>query len=162
MPPTASQAQKASLWWSRTALENPDTAVRKLDGKRAKIIRVFCLISHFAMVRWRTLTAVQNRTSQEVPDDPDTTISNGAAMANEATKKDLADLEKKLNTKLQALVDSTNTAFEKETATINKTIEEHNKAIELYNAAILDLRKKIGELTTVVNQHAKVINDMNK
>ena len=83
-------------------------------------------------------------------------------MANEATKKDLADLEKRVNTKLQTLVDSTNKAFEAETTKINKTIEEHNKAIELYNKAILDLTKRINDLAAVVNQHAKVINDMNK
>ena len=38
-----SQAQKASLWWSRPGLapEIPDTAVQQLEGKRAKIIPVF-------------------------------------------------------------------------------------------------------------------------
>ena len=83
-------------------------------------------------------------------------------MANEATKKDLADLEKKINTKIQNVIDSTNKAFEVETKGLNKAIEDHNKAIELYNDAITDLRKRLGELTTVVNQHAKCINDLAK
>ena len=83
-------------------------------------------------------------------------------MANEATKKDLADLEKRVNAKLQNVIDSTNKAFAAETASINKTVEENNKAIELYNKAIIDLRKNITDLTGVVNQHAKVINEQNK
>jgi methyl-accepting chemotaxis protein len=83
-------------------------------------------------------------------------------MANEATKKDLADLEKRLNTKVQNLVDSTNKAFEQETNDINKSIEALNKAIELYNKAITEIRKSIDDIRTVVNQHAKVINQLEK
>jgi hypothetical protein len=80
-------------------------------------------------------------------------------MANEATKKDLADLEKRVNTKLQTLVDSTNKEFARETGEINKTIEGINKTIELYNKAILDLTKQHNDLVAVVNQHAKAINE---
>jgi hypothetical protein len=80
-------------------------------------------------------------------------------MANEATKKDLADLEKKINTKLEILVDSSNKALKAETDGITKTVESLNKAIVLYNAAITDLRKQVDEIRTVVNQHAKAINE---
>jgi flagellar capping protein FliD len=83
-------------------------------------------------------------------------------MANDVTKKDLADLEKRVNTKIQSLVDSTNKAFEEETGTINKTIQEINKDIELYNKAITDLRKRVEELATAINQHAKIINELSK
>jgi uncharacterized protein YukE len=69
-------------------------------------------------------------------------------MANEATKKDLADLEKKLNAKIQAVIDSANKAFEAETAGMNKVIEYLNKEA-------VDLR-------AVVNQHAKVINELER
>ena len=80
-------------------------------------------------------------------------------MANEATKKDLADLEKKINTKIQAVIDSANKAFTAETAALGKTIEAINKTIETYNKGFADLTKEVNDLKAVVNQHAKVINE---
>jgi ABC-type transporter Mla subunit MlaD len=73
-------------------------------------------------------------------------------MANEASKKDLADLEKRINTKLDSVTDSTNKAFKQETDGINKTIDTYNKGFA-------DLTKRLNDLTAVVNQHAKVINE---
>ena len=84
-------------------------------------------------------------------------------MGDEVTKKDLqslqgfcnkqiADLEKRLNTKLQNVIDSSNKAFKAETDSLNKTIETYNKGFA-------DLTKSVNDLRAVVNQHAKVINE---
>jgi len=84
-------------------------------------------------------------------------------MGDEVTKKDLqslqgfcnkqiADLEKRLNTNLQNVIDSTNKAFKAETDSLNKAIESINKGFA-------DLTKRINDLVAVVNQHAKAINE---
>ena len=84
-------------------------------------------------------------------------------MGDEVTKKDLqslqgycnkqiADLEKRLNTKSQNVIDSSNKAFKAETDSLNKTIDTYNKGFA-------DLTKKVNDLVAVVNQHAKVINE---
>ena len=70
-------------------------------------------------------------------------------MGNEATKKDLADLEKKMNAKLQALVDSTNKAdavLYKDIADLVKQVNELGKwakaELDKLVAAINELQKK--------------------
>ena len=84
-------------------------------------------------------------------------------MGDEVTKKDLqslqgfcnkqiADLEKRLSTNLQNVIDSTNKAFKAETDSLNKTIETYNKAFT-------ELAKQVADLRAVVNQHAKAINE---
>ena len=84
-------------------------------------------------------------------------------MGDEVTKKDLqslqgycnkqiTDLEKRQNTKMQNLVDSTNKVNVTEVANINKAIEQ-------INSGFADLTKRINDLGVVVNQHAKAINE---
>ena len=93
-------------------------------------------------------------------------------MGDEVTKKDLqslqgfcnkqiADLEKRQNTKLQNVIDSTNKAFTAETERITKVVDGLNKTIETYNKGFADLTKQVNDLKAVVNQHAKVINERN-
>ena len=91
-------------------------------------------------------------------------------MGDEVTKKDLqslqgycnkqiADLEKRSNTKLQNVIDSTNKAIAAETDRVTKVIDGINKTIETYNKGFADLTKRVNDLVAVVNQHAKAINE---
>ena len=63
-------------------------------------------------------------------------------MASEITKKDLADLEKRLDAKLQAIIDSTNTALAQETDSINKAIQWTNKGFADVTKRVNDLEKR--------------------
>ena len=91
-------------------------------------------------------------------------------MGDEVTKKDLqgvqancnkqiAELEKRMNTKVQNVIDSSNKAFTEETDRVNKVLEGLNKTIETYNKGFADLTKRLNDLVAVVNQHAKAINE---
>src|SRR5215510_7311612 len=91
-------------------------------------------------------------------------------MGDEVTKKDLqslqgycnkqiADLEKRLNAKIDSVVESTNKAFKQETDGINKTIETYNKGFADLTKRVDDIAARVNQLVAVVNQHAKAINE---
>ena len=63
-------------------------------------------------------------------------------MAREISKKDLDDLEKRLDAKLQAIIDLTNTALAQETDSINKAIQWTNKSFEDVTKRVNDLEKR--------------------
>jgi hypothetical protein len=76
-------------------------------------------------------------------------------MADEVTKKDLQNVQAVLNNKIAALEKTTNTK-------IQAVIDTGNKAIEALNKNIEALKKFDDDVAATVNQHAKLINELEK